>query len=154
MKVGFRLIAADQFRKANDCCVPKQSLQVNCLIGPLYTSKLPLESDDHPVTALPCADLELSTHSCRSQGSVADLTGPALTGPRHFGTWRITTVACICYGYPWLDRDVISFSGALFREIAHFTLPDAPLVAPTARQRNAVEADLGSTDSTPTCSLR
>ena len=50
----FRLIAADQFRKANDCCVPKQSLQVNCLIGPLYTSKLPLESDDHPVTALPC----------------------------------------------------------------------------------------------------
>ena len=24
----FRLIAADQFRKANDCCVPKQSLQV------------------------------------------------------------------------------------------------------------------------------
>lgn len=62
-KGSSRLIAADQFRKANDCYVPKQSLQVNCLIGPLYTSKLPLESDDHPVTALPCADLELSTHS-------------------------------------------------------------------------------------------
>lgn len=41
----------------------KQSFQGNCLIGPLYTAKLPLESDDHPVTALPCADLELSTEA-------------------------------------------------------------------------------------------
>ena len=62
-----RLVAVAQLNKANDCCYPEQSLRQGFSEVQLYTSKLPLESDDHQVTALACADLVLSTHCGRSQ---------------------------------------------------------------------------------------
>ena len=64
---GKRLIAVDQFRKANDCCIPKQSLHQDFREGQLYPLKLPVESEHRQVTALVCADLVLSTHCGRSQ---------------------------------------------------------------------------------------
>lgn len=59
----FRLVAVVHLRNSNDCCCPEQSLRQDFGEGLLYTSKLPLESDDRQVTALACADLVLSTHS-------------------------------------------------------------------------------------------
>ena len=63
----FRLVAVVHLRNSNDCCCPEQSLRQGFSEVQLYTSKLPLESDDHQVTALACADLVLSTHCGRSQ---------------------------------------------------------------------------------------
>ena len=62
-----RLVTAVQVRKTNDCCYRKQSLHQDFREGQLYPLKLPVESDHCQVTALPCADLVLSTHCCRWQ---------------------------------------------------------------------------------------
>ena len=60
---GLWLVAVAKLNKANDCCYPEQSLHQGFREGQLYTSKLPLESDDHQVTALACTDLVISTLS-------------------------------------------------------------------------------------------
>lgn len=59
----FRLVAAVQARKTNDCCYRKQSLQQDFREDQLYPLKLPVEADHRQVTALACADLVLSTQS-------------------------------------------------------------------------------------------
>lgn len=64
--IGYRLVTAVQVRKTNDCCYRKQSLHQDFREGQLYPLKLPVESDHCQVTALPCADLVLSTRCCRS----------------------------------------------------------------------------------------
>ena len=61
----FRLVAVVYLRSSNDCCYRKQSWHQDFREGQLYTSKLPLESDDHQVTALACTDLVLSLRSRR-----------------------------------------------------------------------------------------
>lgn len=61
MDVHFRLVAAVQVTKTNDCCYRKQSLQQDFREGQLYPIKLPVESDQ--VTALATADLVLSTEA-------------------------------------------------------------------------------------------
>ena len=65
LKAGFRLVAAVQARKTNDCCYRKQSLQQDFREDQLYPLKLPVEADHRQVTALACADLVLSTLSSR-----------------------------------------------------------------------------------------
>ena len=64
----FRLVTAVQVRKTNDCCYRKQSLHQDFREGQLYPLKLTVESDHCQVTALPCADLVLSTQSRRWHG--------------------------------------------------------------------------------------
>lgn len=63
LKAGFRLCAVVQVSNINDCCYRKQSLHQDFREGQLYPLKLPVESDHCQVTALPCADLVLSTLS-------------------------------------------------------------------------------------------
>ena len=59
----FMLGAAVQVSKINDCCYRKQPLHQDFREGQLYTLKLPVESHDHQVTALACAELALSTEA-------------------------------------------------------------------------------------------
>ena len=63
VNVDFRLVAAVQVSKTNDCCYRKQSLHQVFREGQLYPLKLPVESGHRQVTVLAGADLMLSTQA-------------------------------------------------------------------------------------------